>query len=64
MATAIFATGNVYYTNDTIEEVKTSIELGSEISIWWFTAYGQRYSEKLWIPCIDKVDLIRTESDD
>lgn len=64
MSVAIYTTGSVFYTNSTIEEIKVAIEFGNEIPIWWFTAYGQRYSEKLWVPSMEKIELLRTESDD
>ena len=64
MATLIQASnGNGFYTNATLEQTRSDIELGNTIDVWWFAAWGQRFTERLFIP-MDQVEYLRTESDD
>ena len=64
MATQIqMASGASYYTNISPEEVRAQIEIGNAIDVWWFAPWGQRYSERL-LASMDRIDYLRTESDD
>lgn len=65
MTLCIIAGTGSFYTNDfsTVEELRTAIDLGSTINIWWYQSWGQRYSEKAWF-AVDDIKQIRTESDD
>jgi len=55
--------GATFYTNLTISEARTAITNEIEISVWWFAAWGQRFSEKLYIADGELAYMI-TESDD
>ncbi len=59
------ASSGSYWTNDfdTVEELRAAIDRGVTFRVWWYTAWGQRYSEEAWF-AIDDVKQIRTESDD
>lgn len=64
MATTIQTrTGAMWHTNAPVEDVRNAIMSGDLIDIWWFSSWGQRYKERVWIP-EDEVAFIRTESDD
>lgn len=55
--------GNVYYVSDSIPNVKTAIEQGDIIKVWWFASNGSRYAEQLLISS-EEVSYLRSESDD
>lgn len=55
--------GSTYYTNQSFADVRTAISTGEVIPVWWFAAWGQRYSEELWVP-EDELAYLLTESDD
>ena len=63
MSAMIQARGNVYYVSEEPEVVKGRIERGEFVEVWWFAAWGQRYTERAWFSP-DVVEMIRSEHDD
>ena len=52
-----------WYSSLDLEDVDRAIEDGAPIDIWWFSPWGQRFSERALIPR-ESVAYLRTESDD
>lgn len=63
MATLIYAQSGSFYTSVATDDVKAAIDRGEFIPVWWFSAWGQRFSERAWF-APDTVQMIRSESDD
>lgn len=63
MATAIACGGATWYTELSIAHTKIAIESGQEIKVWWWAGWGHRFQESIYVP-IEKLDFLRTESDD
>lgn len=62
--------GSCWYTTvdatqpaEAVEFVKGIIDRGETLRIWWFSPYGQRYTESIWLDS-SEIAFIRTESDD
>lgn len=55
--------GSTFYTNRSFADVRTAISTGESIPVWWFVAWGQRYSEDLWL-AEDELAYLLTEHDD
>lgn len=47
----VLKSGNRFYTTGTsVSEVRTRVELGSEIDCWWYSVEGKKYNETFVFP--------------
>ena len=52
-----------WYTDDDLDTVQSKLDAGEHITVWWFSPWGQRFTEQALIQP-EAVAYIRTESDD
>lgn len=56
--------GQVWYTEgDDVLALRQQIDQGQTVRVWWFTGWGQRFTETLWVSP-DELAYVITESDD
>ena len=56
--------GNCWYTDgDDVMELHARLDRGEPVKVWWFSGWGQRFTEMLWLSP-DEVSHLITESDD
>ena len=56
-------TGVGWYTDDDLETTQHKLDAGEPLTIWWFSPWGQRFTEQALITP-ESVAYLRTESDD
>lgn len=62
MISAIVSESGQFFTEGSPKEVKRRIDLGEEITCWWYESHGQR-NQEVFLFDPEGIKIVRTESE-